>query len=231
MPFFLISDTICPNQFLKKKLIKEILNRRGRVAYISATPQITKQQWYLNTKKEYKQIEANINVDYFDLSQRYSDKKLQELPKRYGMLHLSGGSSFKFLTSLRQREFRKILTDHISRDGLVIGVCAGGIVLTPTIQTITIGARYEKNIEHIENYIKTTNFTDYTGLNLFPFEFYPHFQNKPGELDDILLYSKRSNSKVYICTDSDGIFVKDSLVSSIGHILFCNNGELVQLDN
>lgn len=53
----------------------------------------------------------------------------------FGTVHLSGGNTYQFMESLRERKVKELLVKHLANAGLIVGVSAGAIVLTAHIGT------------------------------------------------------------------------------------------------
>ena len=215
MPIFLLSETCCLNKNLKSKLVSEIKTHGDKIAYIASTPQNEQRTWFLETVKEYQNIDSLITLEYFDLGEKFSDKDLKKV-LNFGIIHLSGGNTFEFLNYINKRNFKKILITHLNNDGLIIGVSAGSIVLPPNINVCNLP-------EGDENLVGLQNLT---ALNLVNFEFYPHFTGNKKYLEEIKKYSKTSNNPVYVCSDKNGIFVDNQKVEILNNILKVQLGKI-----
>ncbi|MDO8610622.1 MAG: Type 1 glutamine amidotransferase-like domain-containing protein, partial [bacterium] len=178
MPIFLLSDTCCPNNDLKIKLLSEIKNHGGKIAYISSIPQNEQKVRFFNTVNEYQNIDPSITLEYFDLGGKFSDNDLKKVLE-FGIIHMSGGNTFGFLNYINKRNFKKILTKHLENKGLIIGVSAGSIVLTPNINVCNL-PEIDENLVGLK---------DLTALGLVNFEFYPHFTGNKQYLKEIKKYS------------------------------------------
>jgi dipeptidase E len=188
---------------LRNAIAKEILDRGGRVAYISSAAQNGNKPYYLSTIEDYKNIDHSIEVDYFDLSESFSNDDLSKL-ETYRIIYLSGGNTYAFLDAARKRGLEKILRNVIENDGLLIGVSAGAIMMTPTIDIAgTCGGD-----------INNVGLIDTHGFNFVPFEFHPHYT----ENDKATLATYITKHTIYLCKDGDGILVTDNGIQKFGEI-------------
>lgn len=201
-----LSDTANLVGPLREILVEEVMRRGGRVAYISSTPQLPPRVWFQNSVCEYLQLEHRIRVDYFDLSDDFPDERLCEILK-YGTIHLSGGNSFDFLESLKKRNIEGLLRQHLSDQGLIVGVSAGAIVLTPSVQVAGIAGdeiRHEALIS--------------AALNILSFEFFPHFRGTHHEINQLAEYSRAMTNVLYACSDGGGLVCEYESWYSLGPV-------------
>nr|MBP6948923.1 Type 1 glutamine amidotransferase-like domain-containing protein [Candidatus Paceibacterota bacterium] len=163
MNIFLLSVTDNLNLELKDTLGSEIKKSGNKVAYISSEPQEAPREYYLSTIKDYETISEGVEVDYFDLSDDFSDESLEDM-LHYGVIYLSGGNTYMFLNDARKRSLYKILRKHLQNGGLLIGASAGALMMTPSID---IAEGFGENIFGL---------IDVKGFAFVPFEFFPHFE-------------------------------------------------------
>lgn len=214
MEILLLSDTADPNKDIQNEISMGVLKRGGKVAYVSSTPQDETKKWFHNTEKEYASFDPKIELTYFDLSDNFSDQQLEGI-LQFGTIHLSGGNTFGFLDYIKQRSFEKILRTHLDNKGLIIGVSAGSLVLTPNIKI----AEFPEADENV------VGLTDLSALNFVNFEFQPHF--KESQIEMLQDYSKSSDSIIYAATDSDGVLVIDEEIKLFGKVLKFYKGNLL----
>lgn len=202
MNIFLLSVTDNLQEGLKKGLGEEIVKRGNSVAYISSEPQSDDRPYYLSTIEDYSQISSDVKVDYFDLSENFSNEDLRKL-LGYGTIYLSGGNTYIFMDSARKRNIYSILKKHLEDGGLIVGASAGAIMMTPSIDL----AGFED-----EN---TPNLKDTSGFAFVDFEFHPHF--KDTDVDYLSSYMKKGDH-VYTCKDGDGIFYSNGEIKFFGEV-------------
>jgi dipeptidase E len=201
MNIFFLSRTDNLNNELKKAVDEEIIKRNGRVAYISSEPQSGDRPYYFSTIQDYTAIDESISVDYFDLSQSFSDEDLNKLAE-YNVIYLSGGNTYTFLDSANKRGLKEILKKILDSGGLLVGASAGSLMMTPTID---LAYSYDENAVDLQ---------DTRGFGFVSFEFHPHYT----EGDNDFLSKYKTNNKVYLCRDGDGIFVSSNEVKMFGDI-------------
>lgn len=101
------------NDELRGTIAREILKRGEKVAYISSSPQSTERPFYQSTIADYAAISPDIQVDYFDLSDSFTDEMLARLPS-YAAIYLSGGNTFSFMDMARKRGLKTILEQFLN---------------------------------------------------------------------------------------------------------------------
>ena len=190
---------------LRQALRHEILKRGNRVAYISSIPQDADRPYYQSTIVDYAAIDPSIQVDYFDLSDTFSDEQLADLPS-YAALYLSGGNTFTFMDMARKRGLKKILEQRLSRGGVLIGASAGSIMCTPSIEIAQFGDENEVGI------------TDLSGFGFVDFEFYPHSSGDQSECEHLVEYQQTRGREIYTCKDGAGVYVSDSGSQLFGEV-------------
>ncbi|MFW5988510.1 MAG: Type 1 glutamine amidotransferase-like domain-containing protein [bacterium] len=164
----------------------------------------------------YKKIGIN-NLMYFDLDKEFDKNKVENL-LNCNAIHLSGGNTLYFLNLLQKRNFIKLVRNFVNNEGILIGVSAGGILMSKRITAAKICD---------DNYIGLDNLNS---LSLVNFDFFPHWNNNDDYLKKIINYSKKNTGKIcYLCKDSDGIVVKDNKIKVIGTPLKILNGKIKKL--
>lgn len=101
---------------------------------------------------------------YFELDVDFSKDTLPALLS-CDAVHLSGGNTFYFLRWLRRRAMLPVLRDYVARGGVLIGVSAGAILMTPDVSTSALCG---------DTFVE--EFSDPAALGLVDFQFLPHFE-------------------------------------------------------
>lgn len=202
MSIFLLSVTDNLQTDLLKSLKKEIAKRGNTVAYISSEPQDSDRLYYKSTIQDYSHISGDIRVDYFDLSDNFSDEALAKLLD-YGTIYLSGGNTYVFMDFANKRNLYTILKKHLENNGLLVGASAGSIMMTPTID---LAGFEDENIPNLKNT---------AGFGFVDFEFCPHFNGKQDK-DRLSEYMREKNNALYTCKDGSGIFYSNGDVKLFG---------------
>ena len=203
---FLLSMMSPLDEKLREVLAQEILKRGTKVAYVSSSPQTGDRPYYQSTIVDYAAISPELRVDYFDLSDLFTDEMLATLPT-YAAIYLSGGNTFTFMDMARKRRLQTILEQHLANEGILIGASAGSIMCTPSIELAKFGDENEVGM------------TDFTGFSFVDFEFQPHFTDTPDERAWLVEYQQKHGQKIYACKDGSGLHVTNTEVIRFGNIL------------
>lgn len=203
---FLLSMMAPLDGELRQALAREILKRGTTVAYVSSSPQSGDRPFYQSTIADYSAISPDIRVDYFDLSDAFTDEMLAELPS-YAAIYLSGGNTFTFMDAARRRGLHAILEQYLANGGVLIGASAGSIMCTPSIELAKFGDENEVGM------------TDFSGFGFVDFEFHPHFTDEPVERERLVAYQRTHGREIYTCKDGAGLHVTNGEIVLFGSIL------------
>ncbi|MFH1315847.1 MAG: Type 1 glutamine amidotransferase-like domain-containing protein [Candidatus Uhrbacteria bacterium] len=211
------SDQVSGKTQVDEAFLKFFGDSKPKIAYIPSQSDLTRK--YFNQKVEwYKQFDIT-DLLYFDIDQEYNEEKISELLS-CDAIFLSGGNTYYFLNSLKNRNFIPILKNFVEKGGVLIGVSAGSIIMSKTISVTSI----DDDIGGDQN---TVGIKDFSALGFNDFEFFPHFDINNIEIARRLKeYSKKSKSVIYACKDGDGIIVEDNNMQFFGDVLKIENGEI-----
>lgn len=196
---------------LDRELLRLIGKSNPKLAYIPSCSDINRK--YYNEKVEYYRRLGIDNLMYFDIDKEFDESKIHELLQCDAM-HLSGGDTAYFLSNIKKRNFDNVLKVYVDNGGILIGISAGSIIMTETIDIIKIGERYD-NFHGL---------TDMQGLGLVSFEFMPHWDSGVYNINEFQNYTANSKRPLYLCNDGDGIVVRDNDIKFIGDIIKIKNG-------
>lgn len=129
-------------------------------------------------------------VDFIDI-----ESNPQTDFSKYNVIYVCGGNTFKLLKVAREANFKDAIIKLLERDGIYIGVSAGAIILTPTIQ-IAASVDPEPN---------DVGITDLEGLSLINFEVHPHYD--PSHEKELSSYQKTTTNKVVRISNSQAIII------------------------
>jgi len=204
------SDQVAPeNQRLDKRVFEISGKARPRLAYIPSASDATRK--YFKEKCEYYKKYGIEDILYFDLNKEYDPSKTDEL-LACDAIHLSGGDPFQFLGSIRKRNFGPVLKKYWEDGGILLGISAGAIVLTPSIKISRVF--YQSRMDR------------HQAVGLVDFHFLPHWNLRVGRLEDVQNFSKVNQATVYACKDGDGMVIKDGKVELVGELLKIENGNI-----
>jgi dipeptidase E len=191
-------------QTADEALIKLIGKKKAKIGYIPSSADTSRR--YFNDRKAFYRGLGMELVEYFELD---VDWKPEKLPKLLACdaIHLSGGNTYYFLHWLRQRKMMDVLTRYVAGGGVLIGVSAGSILMTPDISTSSFPG---------DEVLPEDN--NHTGLKLVDFAFVPHFGSHHFTLDDLKKYAREKKTVVYTAKDSGAILVYNDEIQCIGDV-------------
>lgn len=136
-------------------------------------------------------------------------------------IFLGGGNTYYFLHHLRARRLLPRLRAFARRGGILMGLSAGSILLTPSIGTAAVPTQ-----DADDNDIGIRRLG---ALDLVPFEFSPHYEPS-GEVDsELKAYSSKLSYPVYAAQDGAGLVVKNGKISFVGRVSKFHRGRKVRL--
>lgn len=210
------SDQISRKTQVDEAFLNFFGDSKPKIAYIPSQSDLTRK--YFNQKVEWYKQFGITDLLYFDIDQEYNEEKIPELLS-YDAIFLSGGNTYYFLNSLKNRNFIPVLKSFVEKGGVLIGVSAGSIMMSKTIAVTSI----DDDIGGDQN---TIGLKDFSALGLNDFEFFPHFDINNIEITKRLKeYSKTSKSVIYACKDGDGIIIDNDNMQFFGEVLKIENGE------
>ena len=115
------------------------------------------------------------------------------------IIYLDGGNTYYFLNTLRKYKFIPRLKKYVKDGGVLAGLSAGAILMTPNIETAGFPPfDCDLNDEKLRNF---------NSLNLVPFEFFPHYRNSKRYNESLLNHSISSPYNIFACADGAGIII------------------------
>ena len=156
----------------------------------------------------------------FSIDQPFSPVQMRKALRR-DFIFLGGGNTFLFLKSLRQSGMVKLLKDYVRGGGVLGGMSAGSILITPSIDTASFPS-FDRDDNRYG--MKKLN-----ALGLTNFEFFPHYKNTQGYIRALRDYTLTSRYPLYACPDGSGIVVEDNSVQFIGKSWGYSGGELFRI--
>ncbi|HBZ87019.1 MAG TPA: peptidase S51 [Candidatus Edwardsbacteria bacterium] len=203
------SDQVMPeNERLDRRFLELINKDRPKLAYIPSASDGTRR--YYREKCQYYKRYGIEDLLYFDLNREYDPAKTEEL-LACDAIHLSGGDPFQFLGSIRKRKFGPVLKEYLNKGGILLGISAGAIVLTPSI-----------NISHVFYRSRTDQ---HQAVSLVDFHFLPHWNLRQDQVDAVKKFSIDNQAMVYACQDGDGMVVHDGNIELVGNVVRIEKGK------
>lgn len=206
------------NALLHRALAKMVGHGRS-ITYVPFSHE-NGQYFFRRMKKRYTRFGFK-KFRYFDVDSDFLRKEMNEALKS-DVIYLSGGNTFYFLKHLRQSGFLKRLQAFARRGGVIAGLSAGAIILTPHIHL----AGYPPH-EGDENEVRLKNLK---ALRLVNFEFLPHYSNSNKTNAAMVRYSRRSKLPILACPDGSGIVVDGSVLQFFGRVYLFYRGKKIRLN-
>lgn len=131
-------------------------------------------------------------------------------------IFLGGGNTYYFLHHLRKQKLLAKLKAYAKKGGLLMGLSAGSILMTPSIMTAAVPSE-----DSDDNDI---GLKDLRAMKLVPFEFSPHYYRSAKVDRELKEYSKTLPHPIYACKDGQGVVVKDGAIHFIGRVAVFRKG-------
>ncbi|MBS4537512.1 Type 1 glutamine amidotransferase-like domain-containing protein [Clostridium sp. D2Q-11] len=210
------SDQLDSNKEIDKRVLEIMGKGNPKFGYIPSCADI--ERTYYNLKKDYyKSLGVDLDI-YFDLDQEYDSSKIDRLLE-CDAIFLSGGNTYYFMNNIRKRKFGKVLEKFHKKGGVIIGVSAGAMVLTSSIESSNICGD-----------INDTNLENSDGLNFVNFDFVPHLNIQSNMIEELKKYSLDNKSKkIFVCNDGSGLIINNNKIEIIGDVYLTYNGDLIPM--
>jgi len=185
------------------RLLALLPTPRGTIGYLPSAPD-RERRWFGECERHYARYD--ISLEFLGLEDEFEAAQLADL-SRFTALHLSGGNTFRFLHWLRTRGLIPELERYVARGGVLIGVSAGAILMTPDIGSAAVcgDAPYPQLVDN-------------TGLGLVDFGVLPHFDDSAPQHAALARLRAESGGAVYGVPDGSGIVVDGLAVELIGSV-------------
>lgn len=213
----LYSDQIIPaTDKVDQQLLTLIGKSNPTMGYVPSSSDPDR-RYFQERQAYYARYSITLSV-YFELDVDYQPDLLEAL-LTCDVIHLTGGNTYYFLHWLRKRNMLLPLRQYVAQGGVLVGVSAGAILMTPDIVTAALCGD-----EPVEPEM------DLSALHLVDFAFVPHLNPGAASLAALQTYSRQHQVTVYGCRDGDGIVVENDQVKCIGDIVVVVNGKVVPAD-
>jgi dipeptidase E len=137
------------------------------------------------------------------------------------VVYLAGGNTYYFLKHMRRSGLMPTLRRFADRGGVLAGLSAGALLLTPNI-----GLAGYPPFDRDENEVGLRN---ESALGLVGFEFFPHYRRSPKLRDALARYSRRSGRPLYACPDGSGLLVEGDRFTAHGEVWLFVNGQYCRI--
>ncbi|WP_412064581.1 Type 1 glutamine amidotransferase-like domain-containing protein [Rhizobium sp. SYY.PMSO] len=213
----LYSDQIVPeNRAIDLGLLAMMaaLGLGTRIAYIPSGPE-PDHRFFDDRKQYYRTYGLEMSL-FYDPEEPHGSEERDAL-FACDAIHLTGGHTADYLQRLRRSGMLPLLREWAVGGGVLIGTSAGAILMTPTIATDAL----------FTDEIPETRMKE-AALDLVPFEFFPHLDEKAAYLKELVHYSKFTKRPILACNDGDGIVVSNGRANSIGEPVWIADGDVRQ---
>jgi len=124
------------------------------------------------------------------------------------LIFLGGGNTFYFLKHLKKAGMFKHFSKFLERGGVLCGLSAGAIVLTPHVHTASF--------PHFDRDENPWDMKNLSAMRVVNFEFFPHYKNSKRYDAELLHHSKKSKLPLYACADGGGIVIDGEQITFSG---------------
>lgn len=199
-----------------KKITTRLLEIVGKsepsIGYISSSPDPT-QSFYQESKAYYAKFGVKL-TPYVDMEEGYNAKIVEQVLES-DAIHLSGGNTFRFLHWIDKRGMDKRLVNYAKTGGVLIGVSAGAILMTPDIAASEICGD-----------VNSIGLTNTKGLALIDFQYAPHANTDNQIYEKALAKSRKEQCVIVVAADADGIIVNEEKLELFGNPVVVSNGQI-----
>lgn len=144
---------------------------------------------------------------YFPIDIPFDQILMREVFKS-DIIHLSGGNTYYFLYHLRRAGLIDELKRFVARGGVLTGLSAGAILMTPTIHTASF-----PDFDRDEN---TEGVRNLQSMGLVGFEVFPHYKNSKRYDEELMAYSKKRKNILYALPDGTGLVINGNSTTAVG---------------
>jgi len=131
-----------------------------------------------------------------------------ELLRTSDVVYLAGGNTYEFLSVLRKSGLIKPLRDFARAGGVLAGLSAGAILMTPSIGLAGV-PRFDAD----EN---TPGLRELSALALLPFEFSPHEADSTTRRKQLIDYSRTNKAPILAVRDGGGLVIEQGNIKILG---------------
>ena len=194
--------------------------RRAKMTYIPSAFNVPNHE-FKYVQSVYKDY-GIVDISVFHADLPFDKLQLKSILKS-DLVYLSGGNTFYFLKSLRRAGLLEVLIKYVTDGGILAGLSAGAIILTPSILTASF-----PDFDRDDNLVKLPK-KDWKALNLLNFEIFPHFSREPEYHRELLRASKLTSTPILGLPDGSGIIVDGQITTYFGSVWCYTQGRSIKL--
>jgi dipeptidase E len=206
------------NEGLDLELLKLVKSKDPVMTYVPFT-YYEHQNHYKQWKRYYSKYDIS-QFHYFAPNKKYSSQHLEKVFSS-DVIYLSSGNTFVFLNHLRKSGLIRPFKKFVKNGGVLAGMSAGAIVMTPNIMTAQVPSADRDENKH--------SLSNYKAMSLVGFEFSPHYDWTKAHDHELKEYSRETSSPILACDDGAGLVVNGTKAQLIGPIVKFEAGRRVEL--
>lgn len=195
------------NKRLDEVLFKLCDKKKPKITFIPSSSHDAEAD-YAYFVNQYRKFKVG-KILYFPIDTTISEILKSEILKS-DIIHLSGGNTFYFLKYLRKSKLLSDLKQFVKNGGILTGLSAGAILMTPTIEMA--------EVPYFDRDDNDEGVTNYKALELVDFHFFPHYKNSKRYDDELKKFSTSKRVPLYAAKDGSGIVVDNDSLKFIGKI-------------
>jgi dipeptidase E len=206
------------NESLDLELLGLIKGRDPTMTYVPFT-YYEHTSHYKNWKKYYGKYGVE-NFLYFAPNREYSKAHLAKVFTS-DVIYLSSGNTFIFLNHLRKSGHIPAFKKFVKNGGILAGMSAGAIVMTPNIMTAQV-----PRADRDDNRLALKN---YRAMSLVGFEFSPHYEWSRIHDEELKKYSLKTQAPIIGCDDGAGLVIVGERAKIVGPLVKFEGGQRTEL--
>ncbi|WP_066505296.1 Type 1 glutamine amidotransferase-like domain-containing protein [Abyssisolibacter fermentans] len=191
------------NKELINRVVNNFSNGKYNLAYVPSCTDSSR-KYYIHVKSMLNEY-GNFQYEYYDIDENCDSIDFDKLFSS-DVIYLSGGNTFYFLNNIKKNNLIDRFRSYVKTGGNIIGLSAGAIILSQSIEIAKFGG---ENICEIE---------DFSALGLVQFDFIPHWNMGSHNIYELKHFSKKNKKVIYTCNDGDGIIVDKENIELYGSI-------------
>lgn len=207
------------NRVLDDELMRLVERKNPLMAYIPASSYLSEIE-FQHFVDQYRRFRVRRFL-HFPVDVPY-DKTLFKEVLKADVIHLGGGNTFHFLLWLRKTRMLEALRDYVYQGGILTGLSAGAIMMTPDIQTAGMPS-FDRDENH-------DNIKNLDALGLIEFDFFPHYRNSLRYDTEFRKFSRRTKRPLFACPDGAGIIVDGERKVFVGPCWMFSEGKKIVIN-
>ncbi len=207
------------NRVLDDELIRMVDVKNPLMAYIPASSYLSEIE-FQHFVDQYRRFRVKRFL-HFPVDVPFDRTLFREVLKA-DIIHLGGGNTFHFLLWLRKTKMLEALRDYVHHGGILTGLSAGAIMMTPDITTAAMPS-FDRDENH-------DNIKNLESLGLLEFDFFPHYKNSPRYDSEFRKLTRKSKRMLYACPDGAGIVVDGERKTFVGPTWLFQDGKKLALN-